>query len=88
MKQNKGKLNDGSAKICENCNKEYDENDNFNWSCRTHKSEYSELDNVWWCCGKKGREAGGCNQSKHIEGGGDEPDDDDDFDGRKLKNSK
>eukprot|EP00921_Rhytidocystis_pertsovi_P004282 GHVQ01007459.1.p1 GENE.GHVQ01007459.1~~GHVQ01007459.1.p1 ORF type:complete len:496 (-),score=98.95 GHVQ01007459.1:762-2249(-) len=50
-------------KTCKNCNKEYLESENFNWSCRTHQSEYGG--EIWWCCGKVGREASGCKYSKH-----------------------
>jgi len=33
--QKKGKFDSG-FKQCKNCNKEYNEKENFNWSCRTH----------------------------------------------------
>jgi hypothetical protein len=52
-------------KICENCGVEFNEQDNFNWSCLTHKSEYGE--DMWWCCGKKGEKAKGCMKQKHVE---------------------
>ncbi|CAD7964134.1 unnamed protein product [Amoebophrya sp. A25] len=50
-------------KTCKNCNKDYMENENFNWSCRTHQSEFGG--EMWWCCGKIGKEAIGCKFSKH-----------------------
>ncbi len=28
---------DFNQKICKHCGKEYLENDNYNWSCRTHR---------------------------------------------------
>jgi hypothetical protein len=28
---------DLNQKICKNCSREYLENENFNWSCRTHR---------------------------------------------------
>jgi len=37
---------------CKNCQKDYLENENFNWSCRTHQSDYGG--EIWWCCGKTG----------------------------------
>ena len=45
-------------KMCSNCNREFEEKDNFNWSCKTHQSEYSGI--LWWCCGKKDIYAEGC----------------------------
>ena len=33
IKSKKGKVDLGS-KLCKNCSREYDEKDNFNWSCR------------------------------------------------------
>ncbi|CAD7955892.1 unnamed protein product [Amoebophrya sp. A120] len=60
-------------KTCKNCNKEYSEQDNFNWSCRTHSSEYGG--EMWWCCGKLGKDAIGCKFSKHES-----KDEDDDLD--------
>ena len=50
--------------ICKNCAKEYSEDSNFNWSCRTHHSEFSG--EMWWCCGKVTKEALGCKYRKHI----------------------
>ena len=60
-----------NQKLCKNCSQEYEESQNFNWSCRTHRviqnllqSEYGE--HMWWCCGKFSKEAPGCKYSKHI----------------------
>jgi hypothetical protein len=40
------------------CGKDYIDQENFNWSCRTHKSDFSG--ELWWCCGKKIKDALGC----------------------------
>ena len=45
----KGKIETGE-RVCNNCGSEYIENENYNWSCRTHASEYGGK--IWWCCGK------------------------------------
>ena len=58
----KGK--DSGLKQCRNCMKEYNDKENYNWSCRTHRSEWSG--EMWWCCGKKGKEAAGCKFGKHV----------------------
>ncbi|KAF4652111.1 hypothetical protein FOL46_009900 [Perkinsus olseni] len=83
-------------RTCKNCNKEYMESANFNWSCRTHQSEFGG--ELWWCCGKPGKDATGCKFAKHESKDEDEYDDllDDDDDeengdtkdegGRKKKN--
>ena len=61
LKARKGKFIDGGVNICKNCSKEYNEADNFNWSCRTHTNVYQGGEvNMWWCCGKKGKDAPGC----------------------------
>lgn len=60
--QRKGKFDNG-AKVCKNCSKEFNEKENFNWSCRTHQSEWGG--EMWWCCGKRGKEQPGCKFSKH-----------------------
>lgn len=54
-----------SVKICQNCNKEYNDMDNFKWSCRIHQSDYSG--EVWWCCGKADENAPGCKTNSHLE---------------------
>ncbi len=38
------------SQFCKNCKKEYNEAENFNWSCRTHVGEWGG--DLWWCCGK------------------------------------
>jgi hypothetical protein len=53
-----------AEKICMNCKKAYKEEENFNWSCKTHLSEYSG--NAWWCCGKSLKEDEGCSVSRHL----------------------
>ena len=50
-------------KTCKQCTNEYNEKENFNWSCRQHQSEYSG--EMWWCCGKTTKEALGCKFRKH-----------------------
>lgn len=35
-----------NQKICKNCQKEYLESENFNWSCITHKAEFGGK--MWW----------------------------------------
>lgn len=58
---------------CKGCGLDYQESENFNWSCRTHKSDYSG--EIWWCCGKTSKEAAGCKFDKHQarqDGEGDE----------------
>ena len=54
---------DMSKKHCQNCNKEYNQNENFNWSCCTHRSEWGGT--MWWCCGKTKLNAAGCKFQKH-----------------------
>ena len=49
--------------MCINCKKEYNEKENFNWSCRTHPYDYNG--EMWWCCGKRGKDQPGCKYSKH-----------------------
>lgn len=68
----KGKFDQG-IKTCKNCNKEYTEKDNFNWSCKTHPSEWGDGP-MYWCCGKEIVSAPGCRQSRHVSG--DNEDDD------------
>ena len=59
----KGNLQ-SSTKICKNCQVEFVEKENFNWSCRTHQSEWGG--EMWWCCGKRGKDQPGCKFQKHI----------------------
>jgi hypothetical protein len=58
----KGKFDQG-LKHCKNCGKEFNEKENFNWSCRVHQSEWGG--EMWWCCGKRGKEQPGCKFMKH-----------------------
>ena len=51
-------------KFCKNCQKIYDESDNFNWSCRIHPSNFNG--ESYWCCGKSGKDALGCLVSRHM----------------------
>jgi hypothetical protein len=48
------------------------ENENYNWSCRTHASTFSG--EVWWCCGAAGETALGCISAKHLPREEDEDD--------------
>lgn len=57
------KLFEAQQRTCKNCGKDYEETENYNWSCRTHHSEYGG--EMWWCCGKLGKNAPGCRFSKH-----------------------
>jgi hypothetical protein len=51
-------------KVCRSCQKLFNENDNFNWSCTTHSSDFSG--ELWWCCGQTSKDAVGCQKSKHL----------------------
>jgi hypothetical protein len=55
---------DVSVKMCNNCGTEFNEKDNYNWSCLTHKSDYGG--EMWWCCGKKNINDKGCIKQKHV----------------------
>lgn len=50
-KQNKW---NSQVRICGNCTFEYNEKENFNWSCRVHYSDWGG--EMWWCCGKRGKD--------------------------------
>lgn len=50
--------------VCKNCKKIYKEEENFNWSCKTHLSKHNG--SMYWCCGKSEPIAEGCIISKHI----------------------
>jgi len=50
---------------CKFCGLDFAENENFNWSCRTHQSEFSG--EMWWCCGKTSKDSLGCKFGKHVE---------------------
>ena len=83
----KGNFNSG-IKTCKNCNMDYNEKENFNWSCRVHQSEWGG--EMWWCCGKTRIDQPGCKFSKH-ESKDDEEDSDDPFGAKndeKQKNLK
>jgi hypothetical protein len=55
---------DLNKKLCQSCNKEYDEKENYNWSCCTHRSEWGGT--MWWCCGKNKKTSPGCKFQKHF----------------------
>ena len=81
----KGKFDSG-IKTCKKCNKEYNEKENFNWSCRTHQSDWGG--EMWWCCGKPGKDQPGCKFSKHESKDDDEDDIQDDQDEGNKKQMK
>ena len=56
---------------------EYNDKENFNWSCRTHPSEWGGT--VWWCCGKSDKSFPGCKFSRHVSKDDQEDPDDDPF---------
>ncbi len=66
--------------LCKNCGKEYQDNENYNWSCRTHQSEFSG--EMWWCCGKTSKDAVGCKFRKHEVRNEDQ--EDEDLDGQSV----
>ena len=81
----KGKFDSG-LKTCKNCSKEYNEKENFNWSCKQHRGDWGGQ--MWWCCGKQNKDGGGCKFSKH-ESKEDEDDDlEDGTEAAKLKARK
>jgi uncharacterized coiled-coil DUF342 family protein len=51
-------------KTCMKCRKTFTETENYNWSCKVHTGAYSG--EMYWCCGKKGKDATGCQSSKHV----------------------
>jgi hypothetical protein len=65
IKQYKQTKGEGEEKVCKRCNKVYNENENYNWSCRRHAGEFSASEQIWWCCGKQGSNALGCQIAKH-----------------------
>ena len=65
-------------KTCRKCQKEYVENENYNWSCRTHPYEWGG--EMWWCCGQDNVRAAGCLFRKH------EPKEDEEEEAEKLEN--
>ena len=64
-----------TALSCKVCNEEFEESENYNWSCRTHHSKWGGY--MWWCCGKKTQDAPGCKFSKHINKDAEENDESD-----------
>jgi len=70
-----------NAKTCKNCQQEFKDTENFNWSCRTHQSDWGGA--VWWCCGKNNRDQPGCKFNKHVSK--EEHDDLDDENGNSNK---
>ena len=60
LKKRKGKIDFG-LKLCKNCGSDYQDSENYNWSCRFHLYPiYNDVDEFWWCCTKKGKDALGC----------------------------
>ena len=51
-----------NSKFCIKCEKNFNEKENFNWSCITHQGLFNYENNIWWCCGKIGIKAKGCKQ--------------------------
>lgn len=62
LKSKRGKF-DAFSKTCKFCAKDYNEKENFNWSCRIHQGVWSG--ELWWCCGKDQKDQPGCKYSKH-----------------------
>ena len=54
------KVFDVNSKNCVRCGKDFNDKENFRWSCRTHIKEWDENQEVYWCCGKKNQRAPGC----------------------------
>jgi hypothetical protein len=53
-----------TQKVCVKCKSFFFEEENYNWSCKSHKSKYTGQ--VYWCCGKSDLHSVGCTISKHI----------------------
>lgn len=70
--------------MCKNCGVEFNERDNYNWSCKTHVNEYSG--EMWWCCLKKGPRAPGCRVGKHESKDDDDDDEEEDAVKKNQKN--
>lgn len=62
MLARKGKFN-SSVKTCHRCKMDYNEKENYNWSCRIHSGEWGG--EMYWCCGKTNKDAPGCRLGKH-----------------------
>ena len=84
--QRKGKFDSG-LQTCKKCGKEFNEKENYNWSCRTHQSDFSG--EMWWCCGKTGKDSLGCKYGKHeTKDDEDDEDLDNEQDGDAKKSNK
>lgn len=63
-KKSKVLRSESQEKFCAMCFQVYNEQENFNWSCKTHKSKL--CNDRYWCCNGIGKDAPGCLLSKHI----------------------
>eukprot|EP00930_Biecheleria_cincta_P039519 TRINITY_DN27165_c0_g1_i1.p1 TRINITY_DN27165_c0_g1~~TRINITY_DN27165_c0_g1_i1.p1 ORF type:complete len:1344 (+),score=179.91 TRINITY_DN27165_c0_g1_i1:34-4065(+) len=52
-----------SKRVCKKCHRRFVDIRNFDWSCRVHLGSFEE--GMWECCGKLGKDAPGCDRSKH-----------------------
>ena len=52
-------------KFCIKCEKDFNDKENYNWSCIFHQGVYCMENDLWWCCGKQGPTAKGCKRSQH-----------------------
>lgn len=59
---------------------EFNEKENFNWSCKLHQGEWGG--EIWWCCGKTVKEAIGCKYQKHEHKDENEDSDDEEGEGK------
>ena len=50
--------------VCKNCKKIFADDENFNWSCKTHLSGFNGK--MYWCCGKTEKSAAGCVVGRHV----------------------
>jgi len=64
-KQRGKQYGENEEKTCVVCRKTFTENENYNWSCKTHTGKFSKETNQYWCCGKTGKDSTGCKNSKH-----------------------
>ena len=64
-----------SNKVCNICHLDYNETENFNWSCVTHAGQFTE-GAMWWCCGKTKKNAKGCKTQMHNDRDSDQESDD------------
>lgn len=53
-----------SEKICKTCAIVYNDQNNFNWSCKTHNGMWSG--SMYWCCGQTIKTSKGCIKQKHF----------------------